>query len=450
MQHIYREYDIRGIFQKELKEEIVKKIGFMLGSIIVKYANKVAVGYDARVHSPKLQEWLISGLNFANLNVSSLGLVPTPCAYYANYNDNFDASIMITGSHNPPEFNGFKITINKLPFFGQDIKKLGLDVQKLHASIPNNTFANEANTKEKYINFLVNQFLHLKNLPVKFAVDCGNGAGGVVISEIIKKLNLNATLLYENPDGTFPNHHPDPSEEKNLVDLKNHLSQNNINLGFAFDGDADRLGVITSKRNIKGDELVILYSKLLEKPRILGEVKCSQVMYDEIAKRGEVFMYKTGHSNIKMKIRELNIDIAAEVSGHLFFNDKYFGYDDAIYGLLRTLELVKNGINLDEELDKLPQTFSTDEIKIQTSEEEKFKIVEKLNNFLKNPSADFPKVKDVITIDGCRINFEEGWALLRASNTTPCLVTRFEAKSKENLELYQTSLIKVLKEFGCL
>ncbi|MDR2789680.1 MAG: phosphomannomutase/phosphoglucomutase [Campylobacteraceae bacterium] len=445
MRHIFREYDIRGIFGQDLNEKSVKAIGYFLGKRILRISPHVGIGYDARTHSKKLFSYLTAGLTYAGVKVKNMGLVPTPCNYFAGFfqgENRVGATIMITGSHNPPEYNGFKITLNHLPFFGADIENLGYEVieecEKL--KIWGDMTCDKIDTKREYINFLTHHFEHLKNLKSKIVIDCGNGAAGVVVTEIVKQLNLNAKILFAEPDGAFPNHHPDPTEEKNLRDIKKELAGGKYDIGFAFDGDADRIAVLTQKNNFKGDELVIFYSKMLKNPQILGEVKCSQVMYDEINKRGHAYMYKTGHSNLKMKMREMKIDIAAEVSGHIFFNDRYFGYDDAIYAMLRTLELLQEGIDLDEELSKLPKMYSTDELKIQTKESEKFKIVEKLKLFLQNPPQNFPKIKDIIAIDGVRVIFEEGWGLVRASNTTPVLVARFEAASKEKMREYQNAM----------
>jgi phosphomannomutase/phosphoglucomutase len=446
MQHIFREYDIRGVFQKDLNKEVIQTIGKLLGERIAQVGKQVAVGYDARTHSPTIANWLISGLNSANLQVACMGLVPTPCNYYAGFcEENADATIMVTGSHNPPEYNGLKITIDKMPFFGEDIAALGKEVEKSLKSLPENFTCKSIDTLQNYIDFLLKHFAHLKGMDTSLVIDCGNGAVGPTVEAVCKGLGLNATLLHVKPDGTFPNHHPDPSELKNLQDVQKVLEDDKAKLGFAFDGDGDRLAVLTKKHNFKGDQLVLMYAKAIKNPRILGEVKCSQVMYDEVAKIGEVYMYKTGHSNIKVKMKELNIDVAAEVSGHLFFADRYFGYDDAIYAMLRTLELVQNGMDLDSELEKLPQTYATEELKIPTTEEAKFATINKLKEFLQNPPDDFPKIKKVITVDGVRVVFEKGWGLIRASNTTPLLVARFEAADENSKRIYQEAMESALK-----
>ena len=448
---IYREYDIRGIFEKELNEESVTRIGFALASKID--GDYVAVGYDARSHSPILFEYLVAGLNAGGKKVLGMGLVPTPVNYFTNYQEwdgiTPSASVMITGSHNPSEYNGFKITINKAPFFGEQIYALGRECEAM--AMPEKVTRNvvQIDANKRYIDFLVSEFSHLKGLTTKIAYDCGNGVAGVVTEDIFKALNLNTQGLYTDPDGTFPNHHPDPSVEHNLEDVKKLLAQGN-DIAFAYDGDADRIAVLTHKNNIKGDMMALLYSMKMDHPTVIGEVKCSQVMYDELTRRGcKAIMYKTGHSNLKVKMKETGADLACEVSGHIFFKNRYFGYDDAIYATLRMLELVQDGVDLDAELAKLPQVFSTEEIKVETTEAQKFKIIEKVKELLQNPPVDFPTIKDIIDVDGVRINFENGWGLVRASNTTPVLVTRFESTNKEDAQRYEeavNALIALAKE----
>ncbi len=450
MKSIFREYDIRGIYEKELNEKTVKLIGYFLGKKVKEIGDYVAIGYDARTHSPKLCEYLTSGFNQAGVKVLNMGLVATPINYFANYvsfdNITPSASVMITGSHNPPEYNGFKITIDKKPFFGDDIYKLGDEIIKNQdLEIPDDTTSLSIDVKSKYIDFLVSEFESLRGLKTKIVLDCGNGVADVAITNIMDMLDLNYGALYCEPDGTFPNHHPDPSDEKNLHDIKNELKKD-YDIGFAYDGDADRVAVLTKKHNIKGDQLAILFAKDIDNPTVIGEVKCSQVMYDEINKIGRAIMYKTGHSNLKVKIKELDADLAAEVSGHIFFNDRYFGYDDALYATLRVLELIKDGMDLDKEIEALPKVYSTEEIKVKTTESEKFAIVARLKELLKNPPNDFPRIVDIIDIDGVRINFEHGWGLVRASNTTPILVTRFESTSEENAKLYEQKINALIQK----
>ncbi len=450
MKTIFREYDIRGIFEKELNEQSVKLIGYFLGKRIGQ-GKVVAIGYDARSHSPILRDYLTSGLNASGCRVLDMGMVATPVNYFSNYisHDGLktDASIMITGSHNPSEYNGFKITVDKAPFFGEEIYALGDEIiANQDQSIPDDTRSTIIDVKTPYINYMIENFSHLKGMDKKIVIDCGNGVADTVISDIFDALALNYRGLYMEPDGTFPNHHPDPSVEENLVDVKKALSEEG-DIAFAYDGDADRIAVLTHKHNIKGDQMALLYAMKMENPTVIGEVKCSQVMYDELERRGATaIMYKTGHSNLKVKMRETNADLACEVSGHIFFKHRYFGYDDAIYATLRMLELIHDGIDIDAEIEALPQVFSTEEIKVETTEAEKFLIIDKVKELLQNPPASFPTIKNMIDVDGVRINFEQGWGLVRASNTTPVLVTRFESTDESLAKIYEDSVNKLILE----
>ncbi|MBL0708558.1 MAG: phosphomannomutase/phosphoglucomutase [Sulfurimonas sp.] len=445
---IYREYDIRGIYEKELNEQSVVRIGYALASKID--GEYVAVGYDARSHSPILFEYLVHGLNAGGKKVLDMGMVPTPVNYFTNY-QKWDgitpsASIMITGSHNPSEYNGFKITIDKAPFFSDDIYALGDECSKIEFPSKTQREVTKIDAVSRYIDFIVDEFAHLKAMDTSIVYDCGNGVAGIVTEDIFSRLELKTKGLYIEPDGEFPNHHPDPSDEKNLKDIKKLLASSG-DIAFAYDGDADRIAVLTHKNNIKGDMMALLYSMKMDKPTVVGEVKCSQVMYDELEKRGcKAVMYKTGHSNLKVKMKEIDADLACEVSGHIFFKNRYFGYDDAIYATLRMLELVHDGIDLDAELEKLPKVFSTEELKVKTSEDEKFKIIDTVKVLLKNPPSSFPKIKNIIDVDGVRINFENGWGLVRASNTTPVLVTRFESSSKQEAVVYEKAINSLIIE----
>ena len=445
---IYREYDIRGVFEKELNEESVTKIGFALSKHIP--GDYVSVGYDARSHSPVLFEYLIAGLNAGGKTVLGMGLVPTPVNYFTNYQE-WDgiipsASVMITGSHNPPEYNGLKITVDKAPFFSESIYALGREVSTMEMPEKVTRQVIEIDALKRYKNFMLKEFAHLKGMKERIIYDCGNGVAGVSIVEIFEGLGLNATGMYVEPDGTFPNHHPDPSEEHNLIDVKKMLEEKG-DIAFAYDGDADRIAVLTHKNNIKGDQMALLYSMKMENPTVIGEVKCSQVMYDELARRGaKAVMYKTGHSNLKVKMKELNAELACEVSGHIFFKHRYFGYDDAIYATFRMLELIHDGIDIDAELAKLPQVFSTEEIKVHTTEAEKFPLMEAIKKSLQTPPTDFPKIKEIIDVDGVRVIFDKGWGLVRASNTTPVLVTRFESTELEEAKRYERALNQIINK----
>jgi len=445
---IYREYDIRGIFEKELNQDTVTKIGFALASKID--GEYVAVGYDARSHSPILFEYLVAGLNAGGKTVLGMGLVPTPVNYFTNYQEwdgiTPSASVMITGSHNPPEYNGLKITVDKAPFFSEDIYALGREIDTIALPEAVDRKVIEIDALTRYKEFMLKEFAHLKGMKERIIYDCGNGVAGVSIVDIFEGLELNAKGMYVEPDGTFPNHHPDPSDEHNLVDVKKVLEAEG-DIAFAYDGDADRIAVLTHKNNIKGDQMALLYAMKMDKPTVIGEVKCSQVMYDELEKRGATaIMYKTGHSNLKVKMKETNADLACEVSGHIFFKHRYFGYDDAIYATFRMLELIQDGIDLDAELAKLPQVFSTEEIKVETTEQEKFPLMDAIKEALKIPPADFPHIKEIIDVDGVRVIFDKGWGLVRASNTTPVLVTRFESTDLDEAKRYEKALNGIIAD----
>ncbi|WP_353662671.1 phosphomannomutase/phosphoglucomutase [Hydrogenimonas sp. SS33] len=457
MQHIFREYDIRGVFGEDLTEERVKLIGYFLGKKIKEKGDYAVVSYDARVHSPTLSDWLVSGLNAAEVIVLHAGMVPTPVNYFCNFNSfkvgakvvTPAGGIQITGSHNPPEYNGFKITIDKAPFYGEAIYALGKEVEANSAmAIPDETESIAIDALGRYVDYLADAFGGLKGFDPQMAIDCGNGAAGVAVEPLLERLEIPAQKLYCEPDGTFPNHHPDPSEEENLEDLKKAMEKGR-HYGFAFDGDGDRIAFLSRNHNFKGDILALFFAKAMaaegKKPTVIGEVKCSQVMYDEINKTGKAIMHKTGHSNLKVLLKETGADLAAEVSGHIFFNDRYFGYDDAIYAMMRILEMLKNGFDFDAEFEKLPKTYSTDEIKVPTTDAKKFAIVDALKKILQS-RREALGIRDIVTIDGVRVIFDEGWGLVRASNTTPILVTRFEAQSPEALERIRKVMNGLIEE----
>jgi phosphomannomutase/phosphoglucomutase len=454
---IFRQYDIRGIVNEDLTQENSKLIGYFLGLTIkekIKTTPYIVVGYDVRTHSNMLFEALISGLNLSRCKVLNIGLVATGVNYFASFQEFLinnetikpTASIMITGSHNAKKYNGFKITINNEPFFGNELLALYEKILKnQNIEIPLNLNFIEIDAKKLYVDYMVNQFSHLKDFKIPFAVDCGNGVANTVLCEILDKLNLNYQGLHLTPDGEFPNHHPDPTNEKNLEDIKA-LLNDECNLGFAYDGDADRIAVLTQKYNIKGDMLALLFSKTMKNPVIIGEVTYSQNIFDELNHETKTIMDKTGYSNLRLKLKELNADLAAEVSGHIFFNDRYYGFDDAIYATFRVIELLYKGIDLDFELDKLPKVYTSENIEIEVSEKNKFLIIKRIEEKLNQIQRGFPIIKDILKIDGLRINFEYGWALIRASNTNALIMTKYEATSYATAMSYKKAVENIINE----
>ncbi len=454
---IFRQYDIRGIINEDLNSLNSKLIGYFLGLTIkekIENSPYIIVGYDIRTHSNMLFEALISGLNQSGCKVLNIGLVATGVNYFAAYQEykinnqtiKPNASVMITGSHNAKKYNGFKITINNEPFFGDELLALYYKILKnINIKINDNFNFIEIDAKSLYVDYMVNQFSHLKNFKTSFAIDCGNGVANTVLCEILDKLNLNYQGLHLTPDGEFPNHHPDPTNEKNLVDLKT-LLKDDCNLGFAYDGDADRIAVLTQNYNIKGDMLALLFSKTMKNPVIIGEVTYSQNIFDELNHKTKTIMDKTGYSNLRLKLKELNADLAAEVSGHIFFNDRYYGFDDAIYATFRVIELLYKGIDLDSELDKLPKVYTSENIEIEVTEKNKFLIIKKIEEKLNQIQRGFPIIKDILKIDGLRINFEYGWALIRASNTNALIMTKYEATSYATAMSYKNAVENIINE----
>ena len=454
---IFRQYDIRGVVNEDLTFENSKLIGYFLGLTIKEKtltSPYIIVGYDVRTHSNMLFEALISGLNLADCKILNIELVATGVNYFASYQEFIidnqkikpNASIMITGSHNAKKYNGFKITINNEPFFGDELLALYEKISKnQNIEIPLNLDFIKIDAKKLYIDFMVNQFSHLKNFQIPFIVDCGNGVANTVLCDILDKLNLNYKGLHLLPDGEFPNHHPDPTNEKNLEDIKA-LLKDECNLGFAYDGDADRIAVLTQKYNIKGDMLALLFSKTMKNPVIIGEVTYSQNIFDELNYEAKTIMNKTGYSNLRLKLKELNADLAAEVSGHIFFNDRYYGFDDAIYATFRVIELLYKGIDLDSELDKLPKVYTSENIEIEVTEKNKFLIIKKIEEKLNQIQRGFPIIKDILKIDGLRINFEYGWALIRASNTNALIMTKYEATSYATAMSYKNAVENIINE----
>ena len=444
---ILRAYDIRGILDKTLFLSDAFAIGLSFGTIVSKNGgDSVCVGYDGRKSSPLMQDSLVKGLVAAGINVFLIGCVPTPMLYFSVYFLKANAGVMITGSHNPPEYNGFKFMLGHKSFYGEDIQALGKISQDAAYKFGQGNICNY-NIQSDYIDRLVDEI----NLPnkIKVAWDPGNGSGSEIVTKLIKKISGNHIVINGAVDGTFPNHHPDPTIEKNLVQLREVVLKENCDLGIAFDGDADRIGVLDSSgRVVWGDQIIAILAKTVLKKNqgaiVIGDVKCSKVLFDEIRRLGGVpLMWAAGHSLVKDKMQETGALLGGEMSGHIFFADNYYGFDDAIYAGLRLLETIKlENLSVDVMFDSLPKMFNTPEIRFECSEERKFLVVQEVKEKMKNSDA---KITD---IDGIRVDTNEGWWLLRASNTQSALTARCESNSEKGLRKIQLQLIKAIKGSG--
>ncbi len=437
---IFREYDIRGIVGSDLTPDSVISIGKAIGTFIRRGGGKtMVVGRDVRSSSVEFRDILSKALNSTGCDVIDIGMVPTPVTYFALHHFNADGGVMITGSHNPPEFNGFKISQGVHSLYGEK-------VQQLKGLIEANDFeSGTGNTKQQdvqgdYMEKICSTLKISRN--VKVVVDGGNGCFGIVGPDLLRKMGQTPIELFSEPDGTFPNHHPDPTVAKHLTHLIEKVRSEKAELGIGFDGDADRIGVVDEKGNVLwGDQLLILFARdiLSRNPgaTIVGEVKCSQNLYQDIEKHGGVpVMAAAGHSLIKNKMRETGALLAGEMSGHICFADNYYGFDDAVFAACRVLQIVANSKQkVSEMLADLPKTAYTPEIRIDCPDEKKFEIVREL-------TETFRAKYDVIDIDGVRVNFDDGWALIRASNTQAILVLRFEAVNEERLK----ELVAIIKK----
>jgi phosphomannomutase/phosphoglucomutase len=430
---IFREYDIRGIVDQDLTPDVVRTLGLAMGVYFRRRdKRRVALGRDCRLSSPAYAEALSQGLRAAGCSVVSIGTVPTPLLYFMIFHRGLEAGVMITGSHNPPEYNGFKMMCGQDTLYGEAIQ----DVRRL---IEAGDLPTDGPGEETQFDIVPEYTAYVLGLikparPLSIVIDAGNGTGGVVAVPIFRKLGCKVTELFCDMDGRFPNHHPDPTLPEAMEALVKAVRETGADLGIAYDGDADRLGVVDDAgRLLWGDQLMILFARDILKDHpgaaIISEVKATQVLYDEIAKLGgRPIMWKTGHSLIKKKIKEEHALLAGEMSGHLFFADRWYGFDDAIYASARLVELVaKSDRKISTMLADLPRTFSTPEIRIYASDEVKFRIVDEVKAALK---ARVP----IIDIDGVRARFPHGWALVRASNTQAVLVLRFEADTEADLE----------------
>lgn len=443
--NIFREYDIRGIVGDHLTDETVAVLGRAIGTFYVQNgAKRIAIGYDARKSSPGFRDLLARGFNQCGIDVVLIGMVPTPVLYHTVFTKDVDGGVMITGSHNPPDHNGFKICLGKSTLFGSQIQEIR-DIALSGMFADGEGSVESIEVIEDYCNDIVSK-IDTGSRQLKVVIDAGNGMGGVTAVPVYERLGVAQIKLFIEPDSDFPNHHPDPTVTENLQDTIRAVHDNSADIGLAFDGDGDRIGVVDENgRIIWGDELMILLSRsiLQSKPgaTIIAEVKCSQNLFDDIEKHGgTAVMWKAGHSLIKAKMKETNAALAGEMSGHIFFADRFYGFDDATYAGGRVLEILsKTDKPLSALLADIPPTFSTPELRVDCADERKFEVVAAI-------AKHFSQTNEVITIDGARILFEHGWGLVRASNTQAILVLRFEADSEEYLrEIRSTVEMEVNK-----
>ena len=430
---IFRAYDIRGVVETALTPDAVTQIGQAFATEArVRGQGTVVIGRDGRLSSPDLARALSDGLRAGGCDVIDVGMVPTPVLYYATHKLKTGTGIMVTGSHNPPQYNGLKMMVAGNTFYGDDIKSL------YHRIIDGNIDSGDGDYQQQdvvpdYIETITSDIQLAR--PLNIAVDCGNGVAGVLAVELFSKLGCDITPLYCDVDGTFPNHHPDPSKPENLDDIKQAIADKTLDLGLAFDGDGDRVGIVDDQQNIIwADRQMMLYAAdvLERKPgaQIIFDIKSSTNLEHFIEQHGgEPLMWKTGHSFIKAKMKETGAELAGEMSGHIFFKERWFGFDDGLYSAARMLEILsKRNQSSSEVFAELPDSINTPELQVMFEEGEHYKFMERFKQ-----NANFGDA-DIITIDGMRINFADGWGLIRPSNTTPCLVLRFEANSQAALD----------------
>lgn len=450
MKKIFREYDIRGIVGQDLTPELAELIGKAFGTTLRrKNLHRIAVGQDGRESSPILYDRLVRGITSTGIGVTNVGVCPTPLVYFALFQLPIDGGAMITASHNPAEYNGFKLCIGKESLYGEDLQKIRrlieardfetVPVDQVHAPVQS------VEIIPQYLDFLKQHFKSVDARGIKVVVDSGNAMGALVGPQALKAMGCEVIELFSELDSRFPNHHPDPTVPENLKDLIETVRSRRADLGIAYDGDADRLGAVDERGKIMwGDQLLILFAReiLRRQPgaMILSEVKASQIFYDDVLKRGgRTLMWKAGHSLIKSKMKEVGAALAGEMSGHIFFADRYFGYDDAVYAGCRLIEiLAEKRQPLSGLLSDLPKMSSTPEIRKDCPDDKKFAVVERLKERFEalrsHPSPDAMPIRDLITLDGVRVVFEDGWGLVRASNTQPALVLRFEAKTPVQMD----------------
>lgn len=449
-QSIFRQYDIRGIVGNDLTPEVARALGSAYAAFIADRGlqGAVVVGRDNRPSGDMLRDALVEGLTSSGVDVIDIGVVPTPLNYWALHHLPVIGGIQITGSHNPPEYNGFKLSLCKASVHGEEIQQLYALTQRTRPEAANVGTVRHEDVIDAYIEDVVARIGPLAR-PMRVVYDCGNGAGALVAPKLFARLGVQGRGLFCESDGTFPNHHPDPTVAENLQDLIQAVRKDGAEIGVAFDGDADRIGVVDGNGQIIwGDRILILYARdVLERTgrgqSIIFDVKCSQALPAAIAQAGgNPVMWKTGHSLIKDKMREMNAPVAGEMSGHMFFSEGFYGHDDAVYGAARLLRiLADSGRTVEQMLSDVPDFVSTPELRIDVPEERKFELVEKAVKH-------FKALYDVNEVDGVRVLFGDGWGLIRASNTQPILVARYEASTAERLAAIRNEMEGWLREQG--
>lgn len=443
--YIFRMYDIRGVVEHDFPEPVVQDLGRAFGTFVRRRGGAlIALSGDVRLTTPDLKKWFAEGLLSTGVDVVDIGIVPTPTNYFSMFHLEIDGAVQITGSHNPPEFNGFKLSYQQGAVYGDQIQQLKSIIRAADFEVGAGTLK-EVDLLTPYLDMLADKIS--LDRPLKVVMDCGNAAAALAAPEIFKRLGVQITELYCTVDGRFPNHHPDPTELRNLRDLIAEVKKGGYDVGIAYDGDADRIGVVDEHGQvIFADTLLAIFLEEVARPGepIVFDVKCSQALEEEILRHGAVpVMWKTGHSLIKEKMRELKVALAGEMSGHIFFGDEYYGYDDAIYVSLRLIRLLaRTREPLSALAARIPAYHSTPELRLECpTDDEKFKIAQAAETYFK---AHY----DCIDIDGVRIKFGDGWGLVRASNTQPVIVCRFEARTPERLEEIKSLVLTKLLDFG--
>ncbi len=449
---IFRQYDIRGVVGRDLSADVARQIGHAFSTVLKGQGGKsVAIGRDCRLSSPLLSGGLVEGLMAGGAEVIDLGMVPTPVLYFNAFDLNTDGAIQLTGSHNPPDFNGFKMMLGRDPFYGAQIEHLQDIIENKAMETGSGKYVERDDGVERYVQWIVER-AQMGARPVKVVIDAGNGAAGPSALRLFERLGVEVVPMYCDPDGRFPNHHPDPTLAENLEGLRQRVLETGADCGIGYDGDGDRLGVVDGNgETLWGDRLMIIFAReiLRDVPgaTILGEVKCSQTLFDDIAAQGgKPLMWKVGHSLIKAKMKEVGALLGGEMSGHIFFKHRFLGFDDALYATTRLIEILsQDDRSLSDRLEGVPDTFVTPEIRLDMGNDKlKFKVAQAIAERFQ--SGGMPGVREVVTLDGVRLIFEDGWGLIRASNTQPVLVMRAEANSAARCQAISESLSSAVKQ----